>query len=199
MTRFSVCLLFLFAWLLVAGCATTELKDSWRNPEVATIQFRKVVVLAITGGAALRQSAEDELVRQAPRGNMVAAYTFISDQDLGNTEKLKQLVKEAGFDGAVVFRILGTEKQQTYVPGHYTGAGTGLWGYYGNAWPLAMDPGYVVTNTFVEVETRVYSVADEKLVWAGRSETMDPQSVRELVDSVAKAVAKELRAQGLIQ
>jgi hypothetical protein len=199
MTRFSVCLLALFASLLVAGCATTELKDSWRNPEVATIQFQKVVVLAITGGAALRQSAEDELVRQAPRSNAVAAYTFISDQDLGNTEKLKQLVKEAGFDGAIVFRILGTEKQQTYVPGHYTGAGPGLWGYYGAAWPLAMDPGYVVTNTFVEVETRVYSVADEKLVWAGRSETMDPRSVRELVDAVAKAVAKELRAQGLIQ
>jgi hypothetical protein len=185
--------------LFAVACAATEVKDSWRNPEVGPIRFKKVVVLAITNDAALRRTIEDQLTKQGARAEVVAAYTFIPDGDLGDTEKLKRLVSEAGFDGAVVFRIAGTQKQQTYVPGSYAMPSYGLWGYYGNAWSVMSSPGYVVTDTYVEVETRVYSVADEKLVWAGRSETLNPPSIRELVDDVAKAVAKELRAQGLIE
>jgi hypothetical protein len=129
---------------------------------------------------------------------VVAAYTFIPDTELGDTEKLKQRVKAAGFDGAVVFRLAGSEKQQTYVPGSYAPPHQTLWGYYGYAYPLAVNPGYVRTDTFVTVETRLYAVADEMLVWAGRSETMNPQSARELVGGVVKAVGAELRKEGLI-
>jgi hypothetical protein len=199
MTSLRLRLLVVCLAILVAACATTEVKDSWRNPEVGPIHYRKVVALAVTNDAAIRRTVEDELAKQASRAEVVPAYAFIPDADLGDVEKVKRLVSEAGFDGAVVFRIAGTEKKQTYVPGSYTTPTYSLWGYYGNAWSVMASPGYVVTDTYVEVETRVYSVADEKLVWAGRSETLNPGSIRELVDDVAKAVAKDLRAQGLIE
>ena len=57
----------------------------------------------------------------------------------------------------------------------------------------------MVTDHYVLVETLVYSVENEQLVWAGRSETMNPSSASSLVDDVAKTVAAELRAQGLIE
>jgi len=197
--RFSLGLLLAWTTLMTSACATTQIKDSWRNPEVGQIRFRKVVVLAIASDATLRRTIEDELVQRSPRGEVIAAYTFVPDKDLGDVDTLKRLVREAGFDGAVVFRVVGTDTRQTYVPGSYAPPYYTLSGYYGYAWPIATSPGYVVTDRYVEVETMVYSVADEKLVWAGHSETMNPSSVRDLVADVATAVAQELRKQGLIE
>lgn len=111
-------------------------------------------------------------------------------------------VTQAGFDGAVVMRAVGKERRETFVPGAPLppmGAPyNNLWGYYGYGWSGAYSPGYVQTDTFVDVETMVYSVRDGKLLWAGRSETLNPRSVPELVDDVAAAVRKDLVSKGLL-
>ena len=60
------------------------------------------------------------------------------------------------------------------------------------------DPGYMVTNTYVYVDVRIYNGADEKLVWSGKSQTVDPTSVSDLINDIAYAAASELRNQGLI-
>jgi hypothetical protein len=70
--------------------------------------------------------------------------------------------------------------------------------YYAyGGWP-AYDPGYVRVDTYVRVETNVYSLPDDRLVWASASRTENPGSVRSLVSDTAKAVAKSMRSQGLV-
>jgi hypothetical protein len=184
--------------LAALACASTRLQDTWRNPDAGPLRFHKVVVLAITSDAALRRTIEDEIVRQATRGDVVAGYSFIPDADLRDTDKVRELVKARGFDGAFVFLLEGVEKQQSYLPAGNAMPGYSLWGYYGYGWSSAIDPINVRTDTFVRVESRVYSVLDEQLVWSGRSETLNPSSVQELVKGVIDAVAAELRRQGLI-
>jgi hypothetical protein len=49
----------------------------------------------------------------------------------------------------------------------------------------------------VSVETNVFSVPDEKLLWSGISESFNPQDVARTVDEIADAVSRELRQQGL--
>jgi hypothetical protein len=188
----------LLAAILVTGCATTQVKDSWSNPAAGKIEFRKVVALAIAGDEALRRSLEDALVRAAPRENVVAAYTFVPQNEIRDTEAIKRRVTEAGFDGAVIFRVVGAEERQTYVPGSYASPYYSTWGYYGYGWNTMATPGYVRTDTYVDVETMVYSIADDQLVWAGRSESLNPSSAPALVDDVVKAVAADLRKKGLI-
>ena len=46
----------------------------------------------------------------------------------------------------------------------------------------------------MRVETAFYSVADEKLVWTGYSQTMNPKSSRVVIDDVARLVVQELEA-----
>jgi len=48
------------------------------------------------------------------------------------------------------------------------------------------------------VTTNIYSVPDEKLIWASRSQTTDPTSVDNLVDEVVDANVKEMEKQGLL-
>ena len=61
------------------------------------------------------------------------------------------------------------------------------------------DPGMVVTDTIASVQTNIYSVADEKLIWSGTSDLYNPSDARKVVGEIAKAVGDELRKEKLIQ
>jgi hypothetical protein len=50
----------------------------------------------------------------------------------------------------------------------------------------------------VSVETLVYSLKQNKLVWGGQSQTTNPNNIDNFVREVANAVAEELRKEGLI-
>jgi hypothetical protein len=60
------------------------------------------------------------------------------------------------------------------------------------------EPGYFDTSTTLKLETNLYSVATNELVWTGQSETIDPDSIEDARASVTQAVAKELKAERLI-
>jgi hypothetical protein len=178
--------------LFVAGCASTSIVSQWRDPAVQSARFARLLVVAPSRDLAVRRSAEDELVRQLGPDRAAPSYTVVRDDELVDRARLKQRAMELGFDGLLVFRIGRVEQQATWVPGTYWGP------YYAiGGWP-AWDPGYVQTNTVVHVETDVYSVLDDRLIWASRSRTYDPRSMHALVDDVSKAVGKAMRKQGLL-
>jgi hypothetical protein len=118
-----------------------------------------------------------------------------------DVELAKAKVLELGIDGAVVMRYQGTDRRSEYVPGTaYSPAYyQPFWGYYGYAAPMAYSPGYVEEYRVVQVETTIFSVPDEKMLWAGMSETEEPGSLQALVDAVAQGAATKLRQQGLVK
>jgi hypothetical protein len=63
---------------------------------------------------------------------------------------------------------------------------------------LSYSTGSVQTDTVVSIETLIYSLNKDQLLWAGTSRTSNPEGLSELVDEVADAVAKEVVKQGLI-
>jgi hypothetical protein len=54
----------------------------------------------------------------------------------------------------------------------------------------------VNTTQIVTVETNIYSLRDDKLVFATRSETSDPSSVGKLIRSVMRHINEELKKNG---
>ena len=50
----------------------------------------------------------------------------------------------------------------------------------------------------MEIETNLYSVKDDKLIWVGVSETFNPASVKTAVKEIAAAVVADLRKKGLL-
>jgi hypothetical protein len=186
----------LVVWL--TACASTTITESWKDPSVERIAFKKVLAMAIFADATLRHIAEDEMVRQMPDVEAVPSYTILSEADSQDLEKAKAKITAAGFDGVVTMRLVKSEQQVTPIPGAYPTAYPWFWGYYGYAWPTAYDPGFVRADTIVQVETKVYSLKDDRLVWTGLSETFNPRDAQDLVRGVAQAVAADLRKQGII-
>lgn len=107
----------------------------------------------------------------------------------------------------VVMRPVGTQTEVVTAPGStlWTAPSySGFWGgYYAFGWnsPWAFGvsaPPEIRTNTIVSIETLVYSLRQNKLVWGGQSRTTNPASVDRLVRDTAAKVARKLDRRGLM-
>jgi hypothetical protein len=186
----------LFACLAAAfACASTHLTSTWRDPALGSIQFRKVAGIAMSRDAALRRIAEDAFVKDVGAQYAIPAYSVVPDDELEDKERVKARLEAAGVDGAVLFRLVSVDERKTWVPPTvYSRFG----GYYGYAAPLVYQPGYLATDRVVQVETTLYSVPDARLVWAARSETLNPSSVEETIDGVVGSTVAAMRGEKLI-
>jgi hypothetical protein len=190
-----------FVAALAGGCATTEITSVFRDPDLASVPFRKVLVVFQHSDPRLRQALERRMAAEIP--NAVPAHAIFSDEEVRDIEKVKARVREQGFDSSVIMRIVGVDREVTYRPGrlyHVPGFYRGFYGYWGYGWRTVYDPGFYRNDRIVTIATNVYSVADDKLVWASQSETFNPASLREAVGEVlrvtSKATGEVLKARG---
>ena len=183
--------------IVLTSCSATQVTTRYRDPTATQIQFTKVLALCITRDPSLREAAEAELCRRMPRVTCKPAHFAIPDSMISDVEAAKALTLKEGFDGAVVVRVIEQRDQVTYVPPTYS-YGPGFWGYYGYAWPIAVSPGYYRTDQVLLMETGIFSLTQDRALWVGTSETLNPRSLPDLVDDFAKAVRKELVSRGLI-
>jgi hypothetical protein len=182
--------LLIAASALAACSSLTTITESWKAPGTASLHFQKVVVLALVRDEAARRVAEDALQAKLVGVPTVQSYKVLGPEDYRNKERAKGRLREDGFDGVVALRVVSSEQHATGVPGGYSS----FWGYYDAFYP-PMD---LRLETVVRVEINVYSLTEDKLLWAGRSETLDPQSITQLISEIVAAADKELRKQGLI-
>ncbi len=184
---------------VVAVSAGPKFISKWSAPEARTVTFagKKVAAVVMTQDDSLRVSGEEALSQELTARGMqgVAAYRMIPKEELQNPEKAKGWFERASVDGVVVLRPVSAEKERTYTEPTVWAApyyGT-LWGYYGYGWGAVYTPGSVREDTIIVVETLIYSVPMDKLLWAAASETKNPKTLQKFVTDLAKEVAKEIK------
>jgi len=191
--------------LSASACSTTTFQSTWRNPSARPIRLagQKVVGLFMSNNPTLRRSAEDAMVRElVARGAQgVPAYTVLDDTEIRDRDSAKRKLESLGFAGAVVMRIVGSRNEYRYEPGAYWTVPRyrHFWGgYWGYGWTTVYEPGYLSVDRVVSVETLVYSFAQDELVWAGISRTVDPKGVDAFISELSSAVANEMTKTGLL-
>lgn len=189
--------------LLAAACASTPaLTDVWRDASVKELSAAKTLVLATSSEESFRRVAEDELVRHLASGSGIASYSMLASSDTAEPKKVLERARGLGIDSALVLRVLDVDKVEQHVPGAYTPVflhftdGTHNTAYL---WPTRFDEGWSYMEKTYRVETSLYSLADDKLVWSGVMQVRDPGSVRELVSEVSEAVVGTLRGEKLLR
>jgi len=203
MNRFVLAVLLVAVAALAAGCgSSTNFTQTWKDPGLTKFDFTKVGALAIAKTDGIRRTAEDAMAGSLQRGGVQAVplYTLVSHDQIKDQAAVSAALKQAGIDGLVIMRLVATENKTTYVPGSSYPAHYGSpWGYYGYGWGAAYDPGYMVTNKYVNVETNIYDLRTNKLVWSGISESVDPTSADQLVVDIADAAYDVMAGQGLVK
>ena len=195
------------AALSAAACATTTFQSSWRAPGSGPLNFKgkKVVALVVSKEEGVRYGAEDALAREITKQGAVGvpAYGQIPKELTQDKEKAKAFLEKAGVAGVVVMRVVGKDQQMSSSPAAYYGGPyyATFWGggFYGYGWGGVYDPGYLRTDTIVSVEILVYSLEQDKLVWAGRSETTNPSKVGPFIQELTAGAAAQMKKLGLIK
>ena len=126
-------------------------------------------------------------------------YTLLPDGVPESEAVARAAAEKAGVAGVVVMRPVLVDKEISSRPVHSAGPMYGpFWGgYYGHGWGNAYG-GEIRTDTIVVVETLVYGLRENKLLWAGQSKTKNARTVDRLVEDTVVQVAKELERLGLI-
>lgn len=182
--------------------AAPEFKSVWKSPDAAQVSFagKKIAALVITQDDSLRVSGEESLVTElTARGlQAVATYRIAPKEELQSADRARVWFEKANVEGVVALRPVSNEKRISYndslwlSPSYNT-----FWGYYGYGYSSVVVIGGVDKDIVITVETLIFSVARNQLMWAGVSETRNPKTLQRFVTDLVKESVKELQKQGL--
>ena len=193
----------IFGMLAISSCSSTKITSTWREPnkEISLNKLNKVLVVALFQNETSRRKAEDQMVSYF-YGKGVASYNYL-DKDIStkNENAIREKIKNDGFDGAVTMRLLDVDKEDVYSRGNismYPSYYRNFSGYYFRNWGYFSDPGYYSTTKTYTVETNVFSIKEDKIIWSGITKTTDPNGVTKMTDEIGKAVFNEMVKEGFI-
>jgi hypothetical protein len=197
----------------VLDCAsTTTMLSSSTTPDFRPGTVKKVFVVGVAQNDSLRRLYEDSFVTSLQRDKYVGevSYRRIPDPEPKKIDKdavAADLVRD-GFTHVLVTRLVSVEDRETYVAPSTMAVGVGYGGYggyYGGWYPyMSMSYGYVTTPGYTTIdrvvclETNLYDLATQKLVWTGQTQHWVDQSAEENVRKVIYAVISDLRAKKVI-
>ena len=186
---------------VVALSAAIRFTSTFKSLDAGAVSFvgKKVAALVISNDDSLRVSGEEALVRELKERGMqaVATYRIAPREEMRTADTAKPWFEKAGVEGIVAVRPVSVESETyntgTWVTSHYST----LWGYYGYGWSSVYVPASARSQRVVVVETTIYSVPRNQLLWAAVSETSNSRDLSGFVDELAKEMIKEMQKQGL--
>ncbi len=192
------------AVLFARGLASAKAKlvNIWNAPGAQNLNFvgRKVVALLISDDDSLRMSAEEALAGELSKRGLQgeAAYRLVPKEELRDPQRAKGWFDRAAAAGVVALRLVDVDKEVSAPEVIWTsGPYPSFWNYYPYGWgnTFAIIPGR--NDTKIKVETLIYDLPGDRLIWAATSEMTNPKDVRGVVNDIVEATADEMRKRGL--
>lgn len=176
--------------------------STFKSPDAGRVSFggKKVAALVMGGDDSLRIAGEEALASELNARGMqaVPTYRIAPKEELQKAETAKPWFERAGVEGVMAIRLVSADSRQVYSPVMWASSTySQLWGYYGYASGAVWTAGSNQRETTIVVETTIYSLPLNQLLWAAVSETRDPKNVRSFVEDLVKQSVKEMEKQGL--
>jgi hypothetical protein len=197
----SATLVFAVVAVAVLPAAIT-FTSTFKSIDAGGVNFagKKVAALVISNDDSLRVPGEESLVRELTARGMqaVATYRIAPKEELRSAETARPWFEKGGVEGVVAVRPISADTRQVYTPDLWVGTNYGtLWGYYGYGWSAVFVPGSRQQQTTVVVETLVFSLPRNQILWGSVTETKNARDLRAFVAELAKASVEEMQKQGL--
>ena len=182
---------------LVSCGPSTKIEKSWMEPgaTVTAAAPNKALVIALVKDETSRRVIEDQLVKRLG-GGATASYTIVPT---ATEDVLNQKIAEGKFTHVLLMRLADVEKETSYVPGTTTSFYGGYGRYYGYGAGMYSTPGYYTTDKNYFVETTVYTVNPDKLVWTGTTKTVNPSKIEKMVNEIGDVVSEKMKKDGFLK
>ena len=191
--------LFSFAFLIIS-CAGTDLTQNEVSDTYSGKPVSNIFVIAITGNEHKRSLFEKKFVAHLKSVGVhgVSSVDAIPmPPDLVMTkEMILKAVNQYGNDAVIVTHLTGKKVKDVHT--RSGGRTIGFHGYYMSRLSYTTDPGYSSTSTTVRLETNLYDVKTEKLIWSANSKTLSRDASDQTIDEVINALITNLQQNKLI-
>jgi hypothetical protein len=186
------------AWL--GACATTQLKDSWKDPAFTGPPLKHLLVIGAFKGEVNRRIFEDAFVSAFKADGTAAepSYQTLPEGGAIPNERVQAAVRSTGADAVLVTRLLRVRRDVNVMPSYVAPGfyGAGFRGWYGGAY--AMAPADVTVYDVLTIESTLWNMRTDKPVWSGTSEMTAPSSVAKASNELAAVLIAKMKADGVI-
>jgi len=204
----SISILFI---TLLMSCSSTQLVESWKNPDIGIYEPYKILVVGLTSDEVARKQFEEKLKNElALRGSEVI-INFDSLAQAPNKDKMteeeldaleQQLIVD-GFDTILLTKIVGVENKTSYRRDYsnYSETYKRFKDDYLMHQDIFYNPDYYEKFQIYKAETTMYCICptkDRELIWKGYINITDPRSIEKTVTDYVKLVILVLEEQQLI-
>jgi len=219
MKIYNLALCGLFSLLAVSGCTNTKLIQTWSDPNNEA-SYKDIMVVGISDSEQTRRAYESFFVASLQDMGIesLASFTLINHKDELKLKKEKgsfrtiveSAIKGSEIDAVLVTHVVSIEEEDVYRPSldyqpvygqpYYNGSYYGaMYGYHGYVTTYVQQPGYYTEEKTYTLESNLYDVKTEELVWTTRSQTFAPDSIEQTVHDVSGLIIADLASRKLIQ
>ena len=195
----------------ITSCTSTKLTSVWRDTTYDGY-IESILVVAVTENFRDRLIFESEFAEEFKKVGIEAlASVDTTPQDEESTENdILTEARKQKMNTILVTHLISVDKKSVYHPPKtYTASRPAYVAprtyhgrfntYYPRVYEYVHEPGYYTQHKSVNLETNLYETETEKLLWSVTSETLDPQSVNKIIESLSKVVIKNLQKNKLLK
>jgi hypothetical protein len=217
------CLSFLIlAMVIVLGnscssskkASTMDVIGSWVNKEqVQGKKANSVFIVVLTQNMATRSLMERDLaaaatargIKAIPSLSVLTPVTGVPDSVV--IAAFGRQVKASGCNTVLIVSLLDSRNETKYVPSSsYSYDPFASYGYYGtymsyyaSSYNTVYSPGYYVTNNTYYVESNLYDVASQKILFSIQTKAVNPDDINKASKRFTETLIEEIKANGMLK
>ena len=186
----------LFCSFLFTSCAAPQ---TWKD-ESYQGNAENIVVIMMARTQGLRNLFEGRFVAELrDRGiNATQSHKIVTFEQLKDKELVKSKIKSTEADTVLIARLVDSKTIQAYQPGGVNAVqiGHSFWATYYEI--VSVDYGYTVGTEVAYIETNLYDVKTEKLIWLTRSQIEITEGEEQLINSFIRGIIRKLSSDKII-
>ncbi len=202
---------FLLLIILLTSCSSTQLVESWKNPDIDSYEPNKVLIVGLTSEMDARKKFEKQLKKEfEARGVMAVMSLDILDgsklnermtvADLNALET--QLILDE-FDTILLTKIIGVDDRIAYRKdyGGYDETRRRFTDEYLMYQDVFYNPEYYKEYTIYHAETSMFCICptkDRELIWKGYIDITDPTNIEQTVKDYVRLAILVLEEEQLL-
>jgi hypothetical protein len=200
----------------LAGCSSTTIGGSWKDPEYQGGMLDKVLVIGIAKQETMKRLYEDAFVASLQQQGIsaTAGYSVLTKNESNDKDLIVKRVKDLGFKNVLISRVAAKKTVEIFHPSTTTIIGdSGLRylyyrdypyynrynDYYGRSYAtIQSTPAYATTTDLVILETNIYETTNGEIIYSVQTQSLVDYGKEKTIKEVVKTIIDNLRANKLI-
>ena len=203
MKRIKLVSALLVACLFVACSPSTRITGSWVDPAASTnfTSGQTVFIASLTRNIEVRTKMETELEAYVKTRNInvVKGNTYFTPDFYQTIPTEKQMLRIIRKSGANTILMVSMTNKKSKNINYNGGGGFYPFGFY-NWWgPSFYGQNYQYRESVYYMESNLYDLKTNKIIWSAQSETINPGSISKFVKTYPKVLIDQMIKDGVLK